>query len=336
MHAMGFRSFATGEAVSARFIHLHIFAVEGITVSSAEVASTTIKGHACRVAIANTANAACQALLSDDFVTDEAEWQKERRCSGPYVLAVLGPTDEYTAAAGHIKEEADGSITTYDCFPAAKILLRGISNEALPELLTSLTCHFYTPGQHLRMRPVDSAISGETADGRTVHDLRLTMSAHAFALVAMDSATVKRRLGSAVALATSLNVKVARFFKLALFEDDELKRFLYFFLALEVQTHAAFRAVDHPARIGSFVPSTSWAGQSAKALFERHTENMKNLRDRFVWCALCAWTSIADSDVAEFKRLKDIRDAIAHGSIDAPPSEAVRAIEALVIKVMLQ
>lgn len=143
-------------------------------------------------------------------------------------------------------------------------------------------------------------------------------------------------MASASALSTRLNVKVSRFFNLALFEEDDLKRFLYFFLALEVQTHLAFRAVDHSVHIGSLVPQASVAGRSAAALLERHTENMKNLRDRFVWCALCSWTSVTDSDVTEFKRLKDIRDSIAHGSIDAPPSEAVRAIKALTIKVLLQ
>ena len=71
-------------------------------------------------------------------------------------------------------------------------------------------------------------------------------------------------------------------------------------------------------------------------MIERHTENMRNLRDRFAWCALCSWTSIGDSDVTEFKRLKDVRDAIAHGSVDVPASDAVRAIEALTIKILLQ
>lgn len=152
----------------------------------------------------------------------------------------------------------------------------------------------------------------------------------------MSSENVKAGLAATVTLAQKLNVKVARFFKLALYEEDDLKRFLYFFLALVVQTHATFGALDHSCLISSLIPPTTVAGQSAVGLLQRHTDNMRNLRDRFIWCALCAWTSIADSDVAEFKRLKDIRDAIAHGIIDAPLTEAVRAVEMLTIKVLLQ
>lgn len=336
MKAMGFRPFADRETVRARFSCANVSAIEGITVASAELASTSIKGHVCRVAVASTVNDACQALLSDDYIADEAEWQKDKKCSGPYAMAVIGPTEEYEASSGQIKEEADGSITTYDCFPAAKALLRGIASDALPELLTSLTCNFFTPGQHLRIRSVDEVIFGATPEARTVHDLRLSMSARAFASVAVSSEKAKTSLAATVALAPKLNVKVARFFKLALFEEDDLKRFLYFFLALEVQTHATFGAVDHPTRVSSLIPPTSVAGQSAVGLLRRHTDNMKTLRDRFIWCALCSWTSIADSDVVEFKRLKDIRDAIAHGSIGVPPAEAVRAVEALTIKVLLQ
>lgn len=334
MKAMGFRQFAPGEVVKARFSNLAVFAVEGITVASTGIETVTIKGHICKLAIAPTVNEACQALLSDNYAADEAEWQNDHKCSGPYALVAIGPTDEYEADSGLIKQEADGSITTYDCFRAARAFLKEVGNDVLPALLTALTCNFFTPGRHFRVRPVDSASFGTTPAGLTVHDFRITGSGHGFAPTAASAETVHEGLAAVAAQAPKLNVKVARFFKLAMFEKDDLKRFLYFFLALEVKTHATFALIDHLERLGSLVPTTSFSGQSAVALLQRHTDNMKNLRDRFVWCAFCAWTSITDDDVIEFKRLKDIRDAIAHGSIDVPPSEAVSSIQALTIKVL--
>ncbi len=164
----------------------------------------------------------------------------------------------------------------------------------------------------------------------------ITGSAYGYTSIAASAETVHAGLAGVVAQAPKLNVKVSRFFKLAMFEEDDLKRFLYFFLALEVKTHATFADTDHLAHIDSLLPISSLTGQSAAALLQRHTGNMKNLRDRFVWCAFCVWTSITDDDVKEFKRLKDIRDAIAHGSIGAPPSEAVVSIKALTIKVLQQ
>jgi hypothetical protein len=336
MKAMGFRLFAAGETVRARFVHVAVFAIEGITVASTEIATATVKGHVCKLAIAPKVNAACQSLLSDDYAPDESEWEREHKCSGPYVLVAVGPTDEFEANAGQIKEEADGSFTTYDCFPTAKALLREVANEVVPELLTALACNFFIPGRHFGVRPVDVATSGTTLEGRTVHDLRISMSAHAFASTAATAEAVQAGLVGLVSQVPELDVKVARFFKLAMFEEDDLKKFLYFFLALEVKTHAVFGAVDHPGSIRFLVPPGSRAGQSVAALLQRHTDNMKNLRDRFVWCSLCAWTSVTDDDVTEFKRLKDIRDAIAHGSIDAPQRADVVSLQALTIKVLQQ
>jgi hypothetical protein len=336
MRAMGFRPFDAGETVCARFTHLTVFAVEGFTVASTDVATVAVKGHVCKLAVAPKVNDACQAMLSEDYAADESDWEKEHKCSGPYVLVAVGPTEEFVANAGRLKDEADGILTTYDCFPDARAVLRDLANEVIPELVTALTCSFFTPGRHFRLRSVDVSSFGTTREGRTVHDLRITMSAFGFDATAITPETVRAGLLGLAAQVPKLNTKVARFFKLAMFEEDDLKRFLYFFLALEVTTHAAFVSVDHPASIRSLVPAASLAGMSAAALLQRHTDSMKNLRDRFVWCALCAWSSVSDNDILEFKRLKDIRDAIAHGSINTPSSAEVIALQALTVKVLQQ
>lgn len=308
MKSMGFRLFAAGETVRARFVHLTVFAIEGISVASTEISTVTVKGHVCKLAISPKVNSACQALLSDDYSGDESEWEKVHKCIGPYALVVVGPTEEFEANTGQIKEEADGSFTTYDCFPTAKTYLREVASEVLPELLTALTCNLFTPGHHFRVRSVDVTTCGTTPQGRTVHDVRITMSAHAIVSIAATAEMVQASLVGVGSQLPKLNAKVARFFKLAMFEEDDLKRFLYFFLAIEVKTHATFAAVDHSGSIGSLVPTASPAGQSVAALLKRHTDNMKNLRDRFVWCSLCVWTSITDDDVTEFKRLESPRN----------------------------
>lgn len=51
-------------------------------------------------------------------------------------------------------------------------------------------------------------------------------------------------LQDTVLSAPRINIKAARFFSLGMAEDD-LKKFLYFFLALEVETHAVFGRIIH-------------------------------------------------------------------------------------------
>ncbi len=182
MKDLGFTPFSPGELVKARFSHVAVFAVEGMTVASTESDTVKINGHFCKFAISPKVNDACQALLSSDYTSDEAEWQNKYTCSGAaYALIAIGPTDEYEANSGLIKQDADGSIITYNCFPSVKTLLKEVGNDVLPELLTALTCTFFTPGRHFRIHHVHSSTFGITSDGRIVHDILITGSAHGFA-----------------------------------------------------------------------------------------------------------------------------------------------------------
>jgi hypothetical protein len=115
-------------------------------------------------------------------------------------------------------------------------------------------------------------------------------------------------------------------------EQDSLKSFLYYFLAIEIETHAAFGSIDHSTSIDRTLSIDDRVRASAKALFERQREHWTNLRDRFVWCAVCLWSQATDTDIQDFVRLKKVRDEIAHGTLHVPPAGAVDQAKRLAIK----
>jgi hypothetical protein len=62
---------------------------------------------------------------------------------------------------------------------------------------------------------------------------------------------------------------------LGLEEKDLLKRFLYyFFLAIEVETHAAFAAVDNPATLASLVTADDSHPRYRASVFQRATDTL--------------------------------------------------------------
>lgn len=79
MKHMGFRTLAAGEVLKARFSQLAVFSIEGITVASAETVAIAVKNHACKLAIAQKINEACQALLPNGYTADE--WSGRRNIS---------------------------------------------------------------------------------------------------------------------------------------------------------------------------------------------------------------------------------------------------------------
>ena len=333
MKAVGFRPMEASDAFPATFSSITSFEVQGFTPETDDVKTLvgTVAGHSYRLAVGKSVNAVCRALVNDDLAAGEAEWAKEQRSTPPYVLVLLGPTSLHSCSSGHIKVN-DASTTTYDGFPQARAELRSIEAKVLPGLVSALSFAFNGPDRAVKFRFLTRDAFGRTPDGRLVHDVRLELRASAYGSHAISSAELETLLDRVSRLALRANPKVTRFFHLALSEEDALKRFLYFFLAIEIETHATFASIDHTAKMTTLVRGDVRLKLATEEFFNAQRERLVALKDRFVWCAMCAWTNLTDYDIELFKSLKKIRDDIAHGSITAPPESAVMSAQKLAEK----
>jgi hypothetical protein len=338
IRAMGFRPFDAGESISASFASISVYEARGIALQSPtpEVAAGTVGAANYRVAVGAKLNETCHALAGDIYVEDEAAWTKEKGTCGPFLMILLGPTQLYTITEGQIKTEKDGSATTFDSFPGLQSDLASLEARALPPLVTSLTCRLVAPHEYLELHKLDRASAGRTASGQILHDIRLEVFGHAYVSRSLTPDALSAGLKGAAALAPRLNTKAARFFALGMSEEDDLKKFLYFFLALEVETHAAFGRIDHAQALRKLLDPAAPPIPTAVALLQRQAHQLRNLFDRFVWCAACAWTGATDADVEQFKSLKAIRDDIAHGTIAGPPAGSAQKAQQLARKVLRQ
>lgn len=145
------------------------------------------------------------------------------------------------------------------------------------------------------------------------------MRAEAYTAYKLETPLLFEKLEAARKLTSSPNAKVSRFYALGVAEEDQLKRFLYFFLALEVETHAAYGRIDHSAELSKLLNGDIAHGHSATQFLQAQVGSLRNLYDRFIWCATCVWSQLNDTDIYQFKLLKGARDDIAHGSASEPP-----------------
>jgi hypothetical protein len=336
LERMGFKSLSPSRPLAAVFHSLHVYEVRGFTVEalSLEPISGTVAGVAYTISVGSSVNAVCLKIVEDDYTNSESEWQVAHKCTPPYLVVHLGPTTTHESIVSHAKEE-ERTITTYDRFPAVRTELKVLEDKVLPPLLSALASSFSTNDPAVRFLPTDRAVFGVTPDGRTVHDFRLTSSASLSISSKLEPIQIEGRLASAVNIASAMNPKVARFFQLALDENDQLKKFLYFFLAIEVETHATFNKIDHAANLSTLITAPGRVSASTQDFFDGQRQRWINLRDRFLWCVLCVWTHLSDADVDEFRCLKSVRDDIAHGSIATPPHSAVIGAEKLAAKLQL-
>ena len=336
--AMGFQTNEEGVELSASFFCLHLFEFHGINLPDGGFAHIEgqIAGVKYAAAIGINVNELSSELMNDVYVDDEPTWRDEKKCSPPYLMVRFGPTSTHSATPRHMMM-LDGDHHTYNTFTPAEAEIQNFEAKTLPSVLlatvVALSAH---DRPHIRIRNIDRAVCGKTTDGHSLHDIRFSLSGTLSVYTAITSDVLVESLEAAKVIANSVDSRVAVFFRLALEEVDQLKRFLYFFLSIEVQTHRTFKKIKHHDHLASLTLPADRIQLTSVSFFGDSVKSWTSLKDRFIWCAHCVWIDLVQSDVTEFARLKRIRDGIAHGDITAPSGSDVLAVEKLAIKLQQQ
>ena len=224
LEAMGFRPLSPAEPISAKFHSLHVYEIQGFIVDEASLPARigAIAGRPYQLAVGASVNAICRTLVNDDLVDSERERKKEHKCTPPYLVIHLGPTKEHSVAGTHAKMD-EPTISTYDAFPQARGELHTWAQDVLSSLLAGLASSFSLHDQPVKFVPTDRAFYGITIDKRTVIDTRVSLSASGYGSTRVSTEQAEERLAVAMDIASGMKQKVARFFHLALHEDDPLK-----------------------------------------------------------------------------------------------------------------
>lgn len=333
IEAMGFEKAPENMSLTARFHSLNVFHIQGVRIdeSALIVQSDKMNDIVSEIGIGHSVNSICKKMLKDKFVDNEEEWQKEKKCQPPYIVVRVGPTKVHTQTLRYFRRNGK-TLHTYDTFYQAKSEIRELSNDLLPIITTAISCALLEKGRPLpRLIPVDTAVFGLTNTGETLLDTRFELSANFSTASGWDAPSIRKALKRVPKISARIDGKSASFFHLALMEKDLLKKFLYFFLSIEIVTHSSFGTINHEQSISQL--SVNQARTWTKELsFLREVKKWPNLRDRFLWCASFLWKHLTEEDVETFARLKKVRDDIAHGNIRKPNAIDVEAAQLLAIK----
>ncbi|MEJ0002894.1 MAG: hypothetical protein WDN30_03800 [Pararobbsia sp.] len=335
---MGFRERKAHETVAAKFHNVTVFELRGAVFESENptLSAGLISNTHYEVVASASVNSGARALMGENFVADEAAWRNETASAGPFLLVHVGPTDERDSISPWVKTIEPSTIETYDGFPDARAELRAMRNAVLPPLLTAVFCSFDLPAGAVSLREVASESFGKTADGKTVHDRLITSSGFGYVTRPMTDGEVQSRLAETAELAQQIHGNVSPVFYAALSESDQMKRFFFLFLAIERQTHQAYKCVNHHGTRSAILTPTGRVARNVDKFVELRTKQLSNLGDKFVWCAISHWQHLDDADIDVFFRLKQLRDDLAHGNITTVPQDVLPAVEQLAKKVLRQ
>lgn len=338
IEAIGYRKMTAEESITAEFFSLCTFKVTGLYFKerTAIDAAGIIDGVAYRVALGSSVNALSQLLIGENLVEgeDEEDWAERHKCSAPYLMINIGPSNPHTVTEGYIQFDGN-NFSTHDCFNQAKEEIKKYELTVLPNVLTALACSFSEIHDLANFRRIERNIYGKTLEGKTFKDIRFAFSGSGSTITALDELSAAKSLNQATLLASEISPKISKFFELALEEEDLLKRFLYFFLTVERQTHSTFGSLDIPESVYMATKNNDKVGAEFLDFLTAQSKKWTTLSDRFVWCAISVWTHLTNDDVQNFKKIKGVRDKLAHGEIATPSMEDVMSVERLAKKLQL-
>jgi hypothetical protein len=318
LRSMGFENFEENNSLEATFHSINIYQIRGIADTSEflknpepqKMVTTEIA-----IAIGSNLNEICNTLTGDKWADDEDEWKKEKNIHPPYLMVLTNLPGSYICKSGFIKQEEEKFIT-YSCFTEEKEKLAKFEKEKSYPIITALSALLSNEKDIVTFHPVEKIIYGLTLDGRQIHDFLLTGHGEISTARKFQLSEISKAIDTAFKVGKKLHYKVGYFFDLATKEKDSLKRFLYYFLVLEVHTNQIFKTLDYSSKSSSFEAINKLPNRIEKetaALFQSYQKDAKNLTHRFIWCSLLAWNDVTDEDIQLFKDLKKFRDQIFHG-----------------------
>ena len=337
LQSMGFQEIDPEVPFTAHFYHISVAEVVGLTVDRGTIIRREVKHDfelPVTVLLGNSLNEMCRDELDDDFISNEEEWCKEQGVNPPFLIIVVGPTEKHTATKGRWKEGEDSEVVTYETFESAKSTLRSVAERAAPRIYSSVTVQFYHLQNTLRIKPIKPTIAGKLDDGRIIHDIRVQMSGSVTVYTSINTSEIEQLLSDSIDRLPNLDTRATGFLYSAEVEKDRIRRFLNYFVSVEIATHRAFKSTDESSTeiLSSALPSQIRA--EGGALIERIYSEFRSLVDRFVWCSVVCWPNMTDHEIAELRRLKKIRDDIAHGKVGDVAQTDVEAMRSLALTVL--
>ncbi len=333
---MGYSEYPESDSLEIHFGIILSYSLRGIVFekdSQLKQSKVVNFGENCTVVISQSINEASKLLTNDIFTDDEEKWLADKNTTPPFLLIYFKESTPKLLKGGY-RQEKDGYISTYDAFPEGKAEIKNWEKEAVPSIITSLAVNLSTLDRQVELIPIDRTVFGLTKTGVTVFDIKFSGSANAYVSITKKTEEIDSSLDKSQKLFSALTKDTCSHFYAALNETDRLKKYLGYFFFIERLTHSTYKALSFSdSALGVFnIPSR--IDSSMKDFFENVFTESKNLSQRFHWCAMLAWDSVDELDVACFLELKKIRDRLSHGEHIEEPTLPVEKAKTLAMKLL--
>lgn len=184
----------------------------------------------------------------------------------------------------------------------------------------------------LQLRRLDGDVYLVGESGKPMYSLGISISGKAYSSRQTTDEVVEktRKHFSSLAIDSSLSRVYKLYIQGVSRENDELRRFMFSWSALEILINKVFSEYEK-----LFIQNLLGADpvNNAQRYFDRVRDVMKEkyrIMDKFIVIAACIGKDSVEADIEEFGKIKKIRDTLLHGEImdekSLPVAETVRLL----------
>ncbi|GEM_PF-2717963 len=334
---VGFQKIPDETVIKAQFRSVIVYEARGIISDKGDPIDPSFLEYSdgeVSLSLGDSVNEICRVLIDDDFTDDENEWEKERKTAPPYLIVVTKCPEEVVCSDGYWKNDGE-KIVTQDCFPEGRESLRLLEKKRTSVLVSSLSALLSSEQNPVVFIQVHRAVFAETNLNMRLIDSWCSLSGEGHILSRIDNESISDKIKYIFSLSDSIHTRVGYFFNLAVNEKDRLKKFLYFYSAIEVHINKTFKELisDPDLTIPRIMPSRI-AGFARLFDIKIPIQKATNIFHRFMWCSILQWGDVNNSDVNKFKALKSTRDRIYHGEDVEEKTLPIGEAQSLALKII--
>jgi len=316
---IGYSLLDESESIEGIFFALHLYSVRGLTAPSEAIISSHIQDEGgVRFGIGPDCSELASLLTGLSLGEDNEQWKEVKSTKRPFLMLQIGPSKCYSALCGHYKRFDGQIIYEPKMFECAHREIKTKVEKLTSKALSAISCSI-SPSQDLYLDHLRTYHFGKTESGEVLVQCPQAYVAIE-SVIGMGSDQLQRALDKAISHTASISSRSGYLLGLGLTERDVVKRFLFFFLAIETEINRVFKSV--PSSAFAEVFRSPLDPPTSNLVHEVVTgRNNNDLRVKFLWCMMTVLPHLSSEDLAAFKELKKIRDDIAHGSFQGLPEQ---------------
>lgn len=316
---MGYARLETPGDFSATFFVLHLYSVRGfMSPHDPMVFSSEIQqGVFATIGFGGQYNELSRLVTGDDLTDDESQFPALASHSS-LLMIQLGPSSAQDAVPGYYKK-SDGKILFEEkMFERAIAEIKAISAQILPPIIRSISIQI-APSHDLYFNEIRKITYGRTSRGEiAIRAPRASASMESIAGLSKESLEVA--LSLAISQLNPAESMESYWFALGLKEVDCVKRFLFFYLAIEAAVNKAFDVVWPrflSGQLGRSIDAEDLCvlNQLAKE------KGRNNIVMKFHIARSVLPSNLPEAETEAFREIHRARVDLAHGKVKELPSQ---------------